>query len=68
MIRKEVEHTRSFILASMGNAMTRTRDVVPITPFSGGYAVRALFVIGCYSAGSGSLRMQKITVTLEWES
>jgi hypothetical protein len=48
--------------------MTGTRDVIPITPFSGSYAVHTLFIIGCYSAGSGSFRMGKTTVTLKWES
>jgi hypothetical protein len=57
MIGKEVKHTRSFIFASMSDAMTSMRDVIPITPFSGSYAVCALFIVGCYSAGSGSFRM-----------
>jgi hypothetical protein len=68
MIGKEGKRTRSLIFASMGDATTSMRDIVPITTFSSGYAVRALFVIGCYSAGSGSLRMRKTTITLKWES
>jgi hypothetical protein len=68
MMGKEGKCTRSFIFALTGDATTSTRDVVPITPFSGSYAVRALFVIGCYSAGSGSFRMWEATIILNWES
>jgi hypothetical protein len=67
MIGKEMKHTRSFIFASTGDAMTSMRDVVPVTFFSGGYAVRTLLVITCYSAGNGSFRMGKTMVTLKWE-
>jgi hypothetical protein len=68
MIGKEAKRTRSLIFASTGNATTSTRDVVPIAPFSGGYAVCALFIVGCYSAGSGSLRMRETMIALKWES